>query len=502
MTRSQGQRQCQGAGILAPGRSASTTRRRCRQPSWRLLWLLLWLALWPSARATANSKTLAQAGRQALARGDTTTARTSLEEAYAQAPANDLLYDLGLVARAEQRPLAAADLFLRYQEDAGPAVPPERRATIAAHLALPAVQDQPRGEVFVTGDRGALLRVDGRLAGALPLAQHLLLAPGGHRLRLTQGHRMVETALELPRGRPLAVSFTFSPPLALVQPTSAVLLALEAPPALVDGLQQVVDATLRKERAVPVRAPAPKDAAPCALDQPCQEDRARAASATLLLRVRAVPAPEPAGAPTRIEAVMVDLSLGAEAARASVTCSPDRTAQALGALVARVLQEATTRGRGTLQVDAGDPSARGAAVRVDGRAVGVVPVTRELFTGHHRVRIERPRYLPCEEDILLRDEQTTRLLAVLTKPPPRPLRAAALAIGGLGAAAVLAGGLVIGLASPVGRNCGPGEHPLCFERLDPLATGLAVLGPGAAGVGVAGLLLILDLTLGGKRHGS
>ena len=159
-------------------------------------------------------------------------------------------------------------------------------------------------EVTLSGDSGALVSVDGRLVGALPLAQPLLLQAGAHQLRFERGARKVETQVALPARRQAELRVTFAPPVALLTLTPLVLVVEEValPPALAAVLAQVLAAALVKERALPIAAAAREAAgrrAPALLcqpaDQPCLLRLAERLGAQLLLRLQAQPEPPPSG---------------------------------------------------------------------------------------------------------------------------------------------------------------------------------------------------------------
>ena len=58
----------------------------------------------------------------ALSVGNTTHAEEIIERAFRENPDPALLYQLGLVAQAQGRPVAALDVFRRYQELVGAAL--------------------------------------------------------------------------------------------------------------------------------------------------------------------------------------------------------------------------------------------------------------------------------------------------------------------------------------------------------------------------------------------
>lgn len=451
-----------------------------------LLLLFLLSAVARADRPARPSAALSQAAERALAAHDLPAALAELERAYARAPSTDLLYHLGLVAKEQGRLLAAADLLRRYLEEVGPPAPPDRRALIEALLA------RPRGlgnEVTVAGERGALLFVDDRLSGALPLALPLLLAPGPHRLRLERGPRKVETQISLPAGRTAEVRFTLSPAVAFLRLTHVVLLALTCPadrPGLQQRVQQAVAQGLAREHAILARPPTARRRPSCPEAILCYEQSARAVDAQLALELRVSPA-------LRVAATLHDVATGTPAASASddcAGCDEQALLQRLPPLVSRLLLDATTRGRGALQVTG--TAATGAAVHVDGRVLGAIPFAREALAGRHQIHVAARGFYPVDEEVTVAEGQTARLALRLRQMPPRPLRTAAWVVGAVGLAAVVTGAVLWGLDGRFSRTCADRDPSICTEVWDGLGSGLPVLVPGVVALGAAGVLLGLD----------
>ena len=109
-----------------------------------------------------------------------------------------MLVQLGLLAAAERRAVAARDLLRRYlQEAAGEAESPDQKEA----QRLVELDPGPSGEVNVLGARGALVFVDDRLVGALPLAQPLLVPLGTHKVTVELGTQRVEEQLKILSGQ-------------------------------------------------------------------------------------------------------------------------------------------------------------------------------------------------------------------------------------------------------------------------------------------------------------
>ena len=447
----------------------------------------------------------AQVGRAALAARDFQTALRQLEQAYRQAPAPDLLYDLGQVARSQGRTAAAADLLRRYLEEVGADVDPQRKNEIERLLTTLAGLT---GEVTVAGERGALLQVDDRLVGVLPLPLPLLLPAGLHHFRLEKGPRSFSIQLTVLAGRQAELRFTLTPGMALVKLTPEVLLWLTCgggPPGFEARVTKVVREVLKKEHALLVQPPQMKSKAPTtprlchdAADCPeAAEQAAQRAAAQYVLTLQVTTTEQD----VRLVASMHDATVGMPAARTEArctACSEQKVELQIAALVERLLLDATTHARGTLQVAAVDQNTRGAEVKVDGRKVGTIPVEREIFTGSHHLRVERIGYLAFNEQVEVEEGKPTRMEVQLvrvplpSKQPGRPLRAAGWVLAGVGLAATVVGATLWGLDGGVKQTCSSRNDAVCAEELDGLNSGLPFLVPGVVVLGIGGLLLGLD----------
>ena len=120
------------------------------------------------------STQLVKDAEKALAEQNLTEAQRLLSEAFIKWPAPQILYHLGVVAAKEGRLLDAHDLLRRYESDPASTPDPAMTAEIQRLLAK---QRPPSGKVLVLGDDGAIVRVDGRVVGSLPLVQPLLVSP-------------------------------------------------------------------------------------------------------------------------------------------------------------------------------------------------------------------------------------------------------------------------------------------------------------------------------------
>lgn len=180
-------------------------------------------------------------GKQALAASDYATAYSEIVAAYRLAPSALALLALGQLAQREGRLLQAQDLLRRYLAESGV----EAAADVAAVLAQPS---PPFAEVKVLGPRGALVSVDERLVGSLPLTRPLLLGAGKHpialelppRRRALVGQR-IEGAVNVRPGRRMEVRFNERSDVMFVSMRPAVLTVIQ-----LSGLSAKADEELRR----------------------------------------------------------------------------------------------------------------------------------------------------------------------------------------------------------------------------------------------------------------
>ena len=155
-------------------------------------------SLSPCALARGTARRLARRLLQDISKvqGDD-EARVRIETAFQLSPSPILLYNLGLLYRRMGSALAGADLLGRFLATGGMEVTTERRAKVEAALAD---SNEPIAQVALNGPPGALVFVDGRLHGTLPLESPLVVAPGAHRLSIEIGYRMSTYELSLRTG--------------------------------------------------------------------------------------------------------------------------------------------------------------------------------------------------------------------------------------------------------------------------------------------------------------
>lgn len=412
----------------------------------------------------------------------------SLERTYRRHPSPGVLYQLGRVARAEGRALAAADLWRRYLEEAGDSVPPKRVAEVKEFLGQ---VREPAAEVEVLGDSGAILLLDGRVVGALPLPLPLLVAPGAHQLRLEGdlGRRHAETQLTLRALSRAEVRFTLEGEVAMVTLMPAVVLVM-APGEATERLLGEARRALSRERVFLV----PRDAqerlmsdacAGSGVDAPaCQQELLRRAEARYLLHLQLLPGAQ------RLVGQVVEAATGAVSARGERLC-PGGVVQAetlVGDLLHELLLQGETRARGALSVTSA-PS--GAALSVDGVARGRTPYTGAALSGPHKLELTLSGYRAYQTEVSVAEGTTAAVVARLQPTArPRTLRTVGWTLVGIGAAGALSGGVLLGLDGR--QDCPLASIGHCPDELDTRAAGILSLTVGGLGLGVGAALLLID----------
>jgi hypothetical protein len=323
------------------------------------------------------------------------------------------------VAQSQGRAVAAADLYQRYREstaDEPQAVGRDEAERFLRELKAPVCP------LIVLADSGALLLVDGRVAGTLPLSAPLLLAPGPHRFRLEIGsHGYDSDELAVPADRPAELRLSPGGGRSLVAVLSLppVIAVVAAGPSLdaatTAGLNRELAEALQKERALAV----PRDRVGAALPQPAAACSAAAdclltvgqrtqAAWALGLAVRAG-----AGGCT-LHGQLIDVAAGEPAAERDAPCEGGSLQRAIGparALAAELLAEGMARRRGTLEVTSAPP---GASVRIDGRPRGQTPLSLPAFTGDHTIQVERAGFAPVTATLPVEVGKTASLAVRLT----------------------------------------------------------------------------------------
>jgi hypothetical protein len=156
------------------------------------------------AKAAAEAERLLAEGQAALGARDLAAARRALEQSLRVQASPEALFALGQLAVAEGRLGPAHDLMRRFlHEQSGEPEGPQHKE--AQQVLLQAAG--PLGEVAVLGARGAVVAVDDRLVGTLPL----LLPVGAHRVTVELGGQRVEEQVRVLPGQLAEMRFNPAP---------------------------------------------------------------------------------------------------------------------------------------------------------------------------------------------------------------------------------------------------------------------------------------------------
>lgn len=498
------------------------------------LWLGSLMAVPAEARHAGSSKEpqLRRAARElrqkveaALGRADFALAHKLLDDAYRQSPQPQTLYLLGRLAQAEGRALDAMDLLRRFVAEPG-ADSEDLQAVARKLVALP----RPLcGEVVIHGERGAVLTVDDRPVGVLPLPTPLLLSPGPHLLAMSLGTRRQEELYKVMASRTAELRFQFSSDavvatlqpavLLLVQPTLKVI-DQGSPESLSDeeiqALEQAVTrAATEKQLGVQGRTAALSTSprlSGCLSELRCQLSLAEENQATLLLLLHVeVSHRWRSGRELKLKLEALDTSVTERAAQAVRTCSGCGLSQAgdeTAMLTSQVLTDALTRPRGTIVVRS---QPEGAEVVLDGRTLGLTPLRRTVWAGSHSLTLRKEGLLPASREISLSAGQLQTVEQTLLVGSSEPLRQITIVEGEserspsgqrprwrilAGASSVMAGAVMIGFglsALAVNSRCVSGLGDVttqCMQVYDTTVPGSTLTSIGGAALLTGTMLLV------------
>ena len=201
----------------------------------------------PPVIQLSPAEKLTEQGLQALGDKDYSRAYAALSEAFRLQPSAEGLLHLGRLAAAEQRTLEAQDLLRRYLLD--PARKPDDALQQLA-TSLLAGATPPSGRAIVLADPGALVSVDERLVGVLPLPSPLLLSPGEHRLAIEYPNKRLGAQVTISAGRQFEVRFDRSTGTLLQSLMPAVLTVNELGTTLPEVLGEINTTIEQSVRAV------------------------------------------------------------------------------------------------------------------------------------------------------------------------------------------------------------------------------------------------------------
>ncbi|MFO0579981.1 MAG: PEGA domain-containing protein [Polyangia bacterium] len=463
-----------------------------------------------SAAVLAEAARLLQSGQQALAARDFPTAERALTASYVKAAAPQPLYLLALAAAQQGRVLEAQDLLHRFEADA--AAEPDA-ATAAELRRLLDQPTPPHGKVQVLGEPGAIVRVDGRLVGALPLLTPALVLPDrAHTLTLEVRGESIPATVSVPAGRFVEARINAASRAALITllPAYIALTRVRSPSsapaqlgelvarlgrAVEQGLQAEKRSLLGRELSL-LRAP---ELAACLERPDCQQQLAEKNDAEGVFQIDIGPSLTAAGR-YRVQVKLLDTSTGDLADESESDSSEDELAPVLQRAVVQAASRAAQRPRGVLAVLTEPP---GAEVFVDEKPLGRTPLERGVWAGTHALVLRKPGHedvlrpleltdgqsVTVRESLPPREPEPSRVrIELVPAPPPRPRPVWRLVVGGigLGAGVVLGGIGVSGLATH--SQC---VDAACRTYYDTRVPGGVLTGLGLLLLGAGSLLVAL-----------
>lgn len=435
-----------------------------------------------------------------------------LTAAYRQSPLPEVLYHLGRIALAEGRQLEAHDLFRRYLAD------PARQADDAAIRTAEQLVEKrppPSGSVSVLSDPGALVIIDERIAGTLPLPLPLLLSPGPHKVALEFLDKRLESQVDVQLGRLIELRITRASGAVLVSVVPAILHLVEAS-ALPENTARLFADTLDQAARVEAHTLLETDralvAAPklssCLAQDDCRRQLAQRNTTELMLRQRTNVKPVSEGAAFRTELTLWRTNIAAPAGSVEVSCAPCDAKQAaakLKAAAARLFAEGLARPFGTLTLTTEPPDAE---VRLDDQPLPRSGAAATVWASTYSLSVRRRGYATEQRQVVVSDGKEAAVHVQLQRaasvedpaPPPRPAERELplgrprwrLALGGtmlsLGVGLALTG--AVGLAKDGQCVEAPAvENAACPRLFTTQTIGAVGIGLGAALIG-GGIALI------------
>lgn len=309
---------------------------------------------------------------------------------------------------------------------------------LAAAQVPPPAAEAPT-ELTVISERGALLSMDGKPVGRLPLPTPLLVPGGAHRFAIERQSRRFESdLLSVPAGRVAELSLTAGTKgtaVAVLSLTPMILLALRPSgqdDALREALRRMILDAVRAEHAVLVpiervvllTATQPPN---CLARLDCQLAVAQQLEARLVL-VIGVPPPaagiSPGGPqPTcAVQGEVFDVGTGQRAGQLELPCGggEDQVLETTLRLSRRLVSAVASLGKGTVEVTS---TVAGARVVLDGRPRGFTPWQGPSLPGAHELIVTKEGAEPFRSTVNVSAAQLVTVAVefappVVVAPPP------------------------------------------------------------------------------------
>lgn len=357
-----------------------------------------------------------RAGREALERAELGLAARELAASYRTYPDPEVLYQLALLAFAQREQLAAKDFLRRYLADpnrAKDAEPPSERVR--------KILEQPVGsaaELRIDGPEGALVLLDGRLVGSLPLSQALLVPAGLRKLVLELEGKQLEGEVTLQPGRLVAARFDETAEGMLVTMPAAVVVLASMRGVSKEHEQlfrQTLERSVRRENLAlfdpalaRVKLPSDCRKRKCALEATEQTG----SEYSLLLQLDHEE--RDGGHNWQLAISLFDASMADTAGVLEQRCSGCTLSQAAATLTEALrllLLQGTMRPRGTVEISSMPSSAE---VWLAGHKLGSTPFKRLFWTGAHELFLRRSGFADKKISVVVEEGKVTTLSTVFT----------------------------------------------------------------------------------------
>lgn len=440
------------------------------------------LGFLPMAQAAGGKKgadkTVSVPAKGAIDRGlaafeakDWSTATRLFSEAFRLSPRPELLYHLARVAAAEGQAVVAYDLFRRYLAD--PAREPDDAATQTAEAAV-ATPPPNSGSVAIQSDPGALVLVDDRVAGTLPLPLPLLLPPGPHTIVLEFANKKFEAPVQVQAARVTELRVSRASGAVLLSVLPAIVVVAQPPllpPDVTRRLAESIEQAARAEQfttlGLELLLPQANERERCLANARCLTDLARTSKVDWLLQQRIVVSGDPRSPTWQVTLRLVHIDIAEPAAESDLAVAADKLDGAVSSLrqsYSKLLGKGLTRPRGTLRIDVNPASA---AVQLDLRPSQAVSASQavSLWAGRYPLSASASGFKPQQVSADIQEGQTTELRIQL-----EPLAGA--------------GALPDSTAQPTARLPRPTWRLALGGAM--LAAGLGLISVGAAGLAVDG----------------
>lgn len=373
----------------------------------------------PSTAASdpKRAKQLYATGVSELVAKDYPAAYKALSESYRLHPALETLYQLGVLANTQGRRVEAYDIMRRFAADK------RHGLTAQGAVAYPHQTEVQRvlastpddtGELRIVGPPGALLLLDGRVSGTLPLSLPLLLRSGQHVISSEYGGMAPSTTVEILSGRTSELLFDLSgqSPKVSQRAETKVLISLASVGILNEQqttLRKVLsEASTRSGLTVLDTASAlikNPELSTCIKQLGCKLQLAKSSGQEHILAARVSLQGTPTAGQWRVSVAWVNVAVGTIAAQdetGCTICAQEQASVLLEESAKRVIQLGMNRTVGRLQIKS---TPAGATVVEKEHVIGNTPIDVAMYGGVHQLVVQREGFQPRRAVVAIESSQ-------------------------------------------------------------------------------------------------